>query len=110
MSISESIERVRYRRDRIPMLVAISIACCALLVTLVLFGQAIAPHDPSSQDLLNAAQAPSAEHLLGTDAMGRDILSRVIVGTRSALGGPLVVSLGATLVATACGLLAGMRG
>jgi ABC-type dipeptide/oligopeptide/nickel transport system permease subunit len=68
-------------------------------VIVALFGRAIAPYDPTEQDLLAMFDPPSAEHLLGTDEIGRDVLSRVIVGTRITL-----------TIATASVLLAGAAG
>ena len=53
--------------------------------SLAVFGPAIAPYDPTAQDLLAMLDPPSAEHWLGTDEIGRDMLSRVIVGTRITL-------------------------
>ena len=47
-----------------------------------LFGPLIAPYDPLASDTVNALQAPSAAHWFGTDQLGRDILSRVMVATR----------------------------
>lgn len=49
---------------------------------MALFGSLIAPYDPLASDTVNALQAPSAAHWFGTDQLGRDILSRVMVATR----------------------------
>ena len=61
-----------------------------LLVLVVLFlavcGPLLAPSDATQQDLLHRRQPPTAEHLLGFDEFGRDILSRVLVGARYTLG------------------------
>lgn len=83
-----------------------------LLVTifLALLGATIAPQDPAHQDLLLGAGPPSPEHWLGTDDLGRDMLSRLLVGTRSAVIGPLVIALGALILGSAIGLVAGFRG
>lgn len=53
-----------------------------LIFLIAIFGPAIAPYDPIEQDLVNRLEPPSAEHLLGTDKFGRDILSRILYGTR----------------------------
>ncbi|MFW6028390.1 MAG: ABC transporter permease [bacterium] len=53
-----------------------------LIVFLALFGPAIIPHDHLKTDVTNALRAPSSDHWFGTDHLGRDILSRVIVATR----------------------------
>lgn len=51
----------------------------------------LAPHDPLAIDVSNTFGAPTAAHLLGTDSLGRDILSRLIWGSRTALLGPLAI-------------------
>ena len=76
------------RRDRL------AAACVALLVLVVLvavLAPLIAPHSPTEVNLSSAYLGPSLEHPMGTDASGRDILSRVIWGARSSLLGPLGV-------------------
>ena len=65
---------------------------------LALFGEALAPHDPLKQYTDAVLQGPSAEHLLGTDYVGRDVLSRLMAGTRlSVLGAVEAVLIGAGL-------------
>ncbi|HEX8418262.1 MAG TPA: ABC transporter permease subunit, partial [Methylobacterium sp.] len=59
-----------------------SFALFALLCLCALFGPWIAPYDPLASDTASALQAPSLRHPFGTDQLGRDILSRVIVATR----------------------------
>src|SRR5512133_3613507 len=56
----------------------------ALIVT-ALFAPFIAPYDPYAQNLSESLQGPSRSHLLGTDPLGRDELSRIIYGTRVSL-------------------------
>jgi peptide/nickel transport system permease protein len=76
-------------------------------VVCALFGNQIAPENPQTPDVLNKLAPPSAEHYLGTDRLGRDVLSRVIVGARSVLIiAPLATLLG-TVLGTAIGLLTG---
>ena len=75
----------------------------------------LSPHDPLEQDLLNAFQSPGAAgsdqaHSLGTDSLGRDILSRLIYGARPALIVAFVAALFAGLLGTALGLAAGYFG
>lgn len=53
-----------------------------LLILIAVFAEMICPYDPYKQDLTNAYQAPGVFHLMGTDAFGRDMLSRIIVGAR----------------------------
>jgi peptide/nickel transport system permease protein len=78
----------------------------AALVTAV-FAPVLAPHDPLRQDLGNALAPPSARHLLGTDNVGRDVLSRVIWGTRISLLAGLVSVAMAAVAGGALGLVAG---
>lgn len=64
----------------------------------------ITPYDPFSQHLLQRNRGPSADYLLGVDHMGRDVLSRLILGTRISL----TVGITATVVALALGALVGL--
>jgi peptide/nickel transport system permease protein len=58
----------------------------AILAAFAVVGPFLAPHDPDAQDLLRVMEAPSAQHLLGTDHVGRDVLSRVLAGAPHSLG------------------------
>jgi peptide/nickel transport system permease protein len=76
-------------------------------VLCALVGGAFAPHDPLGQDLLAVNHRPTGGHLFGTDQLGRDVFSRVIVGARSILIiAPLATLLG-TVLGTALGLAMG---
>lgn len=88
----------------------------AALVLMALTAPLIAPHDPTKQDLRARLKPPvwsedgSWEHVLGTDHLGRDVLSRVIYGSRvSLLVGASVVLIGGTF-GVIMGLLGGYRG
>ncbi|WP_424217076.1 ABC transporter permease (plasmid) [Streptomyces sp. BI20] len=82
----------------------------ALVVLAALLAPWIAPHDPNAVDLADALAGPSAHHPLGADAAGRDTLSRLLIGARTSLLGPLGVVLFSTLAGVALGTLAGWRG
>lgn len=69
-------------RDRSAM---IGVSIILALVILAVFAEQIAPYDPKAQSLMNALKSPSLAHWLGTDEYGRDVLSRLIYGTRPAL-------------------------
>jgi peptide/nickel transport system permease protein len=103
------------RRERLQLLVRSPtfVIGCLLFgawVVCALFGSLIAPQDPQFPDVLNKLAPPSSEHLLGSDRLGRDVLSRVIVGARSVLIiAPLATLLG-TIVGTAVGLICGYYG
>ena len=75
-----------------------------LVVVVVLFAPVLAPHDPNAQDVANRFAAPTAAHLSGTDALGRDLASRVIYGTRAAV----LVAVPAVALGLVIGLLAGL--
>jgi len=77
------------------------------LVFVAIFAPFLAPYDPSAQDLDSTLAPPSADHPLGTDNTGRDILSRIIFGTRYALAIALVVVTLETLIGVSLGLVAG---
>jgi peptide/nickel transport system permease protein len=72
-----------------------------------LFGAAIVPYDPYADDLMNSLMPPSSEHWFGTDQLGRDLFSRVIVGARDILTVAPLATLLSTVVGTALGLVMG---
>lgn len=78
--------------------------CCAL------FGAHLVPYDPFADDLLNSLLPPSAEHWFGTDQLGRDVFSRVIVGARDILTVAPIATLASTVLGTALGLTMGYFG
>lgn len=80
-----------------------------LLILVAMFAPLLAPFDPLEQDLMAATAAPGVEpgHWLGTDSLGRDVLSRLIYGTRIALTVAFVAAALACLLGTTLGLLAG---
>ena len=97
-------------RKRPSLLIGLSIFIVGLVILCALFGSQIAPFGANAQNLIVATQAPSAHHLLGTDDFGRDILSRIIVGARSAVIGPALIAIGALVIGNTLGLLAGYFG
>ena len=81
-----------------------------VIILVALFANFISPFDPYEQDLRNVLQNPDRVHLLGTDAIGRDLLSRIIYGTRVALLVGFFTVLVASAVGTVIGLVAGFTG
>jgi peptide/nickel transport system permease protein len=75
-----------------------------LLIGLAALSPLIVPHDPLDQSFLNAGQGPSAEFWFGTDAFGRDVFSRVLLGSRISLS----IGICAPLLAAATGVWVGM--
>lgn len=105
--LSPSRRRVRRRPS---LVICGSMAIVLLVVVCAVFGSLIAPDGANAQNLLLGVQGPSAHHWLGTDSFGRDILSRLIVGARSAIIGPFLIALGAFVVGNSFGLIAGYHG
>jgi peptide/nickel transport system permease protein len=81
-----------------------------LVVLLAVTGSLLAPQNPSTQNLTAITALPSGAHWFGTDALGRDVFSRVIAGARTAFFGPLVIAVGSFVIGNVLGLLAGYRG
>lgn len=92
--------RVRSGLWRDPVVIATS-GVIILLVAMAILAPWIAPSDPNYANILGVNQGPSAAHWLGTDAFGRDLLSRLIYGARLSLLGPaLIIAISATLGTT----------
>lgn len=81
-----------------------------LILLMAVFAEKIVPFDPYAQDLANTLQPPSSVHLLGTDQYGRDMLSRVITGSRTTIYSSLLLVLTITAVGTAVGVFCGYHG
>lgn len=79
----------------------------AIIVVLAVLANLIAPYDPDANDYTSFLAAPSAAHLLGTDEFGRDVLSRIIFGTRVSLRIGLAVVITTGVLGTIIGTLAG---
>ncbi|WP_371483402.1 ABC transporter permease [Kitasatospora sp. NBC_00315] len=67
----------------------IALAGLAVVALLALLGSALAPQDPLAQDTVNLLRPPGGEHWLGTDYLGRDVLSRLLAGTADSVTGAL---------------------
>ena len=80
------------------------------LLALVICGPWLAPNDPYHADILNRLSAPSLAYPLGTDAMGRCVLSRLLFGARLTTMAAVTVVVAAATVGTLVGLVAGYAG
>ncbi len=97
--------RLRRRRGAL-----VGLAVVLLFIVLAVFAPWIAPHDPIAASWAAIRKAPSAQYWLGTDEIGRDVLSRVIWGTRaSLLAGVVSVSI-SLLIGVPLGMAAGFLG
>ena len=85
-------------------------AVLALLVLAVaVFAPVLCPYDPYIQNLSNALQPPSAEHLAGTDRYGRDLFSRIIMGSQSSIFSTLALVAMIAVIGTAIGVVCGWK-
>lgn len=95
---------------RYSMIGRIGFFVAALLVFAALCAPWLAPADPTAQNLASRLQSPSAAHWMGTDELGRDILSRTLYGARVSLFVSICVVLGCSLTGLSLGMLAGYHG
>lgn len=89
---------------------AVGAVMLAAYVLLALFGEWIAPYGGNDQDLFNILSPPTSEHWLGTDLIGRDLLSRLILGTRFTLTMALMSVAIAAVIGVLLGLISGYFG
>jgi ABC-type dipeptide/oligopeptide/nickel transport system permease subunit len=97
----------RFMRNRLGV---VAFAFIVLAVLVCVAAPLLAPHDPLEQDLSRSLEGPSAEHLLGTDELGRDVLSRLMYGGRISLGAAALVVVVAFVLGVVPGLVAGYLG
>ncbi len=97
----------RLRRRPLALLGAFVIV---FFVVLAVFAPLLAPYDPTATDFLAVRQAPSADYRLGTDDVGRDVLSRVIFGARASLLAGVISVVIAMLMGVPLGLVSGFYG
>lgn len=104
-------EWLRFRRVFLSRpLVIFGMVVIILFILIAIFAPLIAPYPPNEPDLYHPLQNPSAAHWLGTDALGRDTLSRIIFGTRTSLEIGLIVVFFASVVGITLGTIAGFYG
>ncbi len=83
---------------------AVGAVVTLLLLLIALLAGVIAPYDPLDTSFLDQLKGPSVQHLLGTDAFGRDVLSRLIYGSRTAMK----IGFGAAFIGSSLGALLGV--
>ena len=99
----------RSERRRDPLL-AIFGSLCGILVLLAIFGEVLAPYPPDQPDLLAAEQGSSARHALGTDSLGRDVVSRLLAGAHLSFAGPAIVVAVSSVLGTAIAIFSAWHG
>ena len=102
--------RIVWRRFRENPLSVTGLIIILILATVALFAPLIAPYGPATINVYNVLSPPDSTHLLGTDDLGRDVLSRIIWGSRASLKvGFIAVGIAIT-IGTALGAIAGFYG
>jgi peptide/nickel transport system permease protein len=97
----------RLRRNRAAIIGGVIVL---LFVAIAVLAPLIAPYRPDEGDLTKRLNPPSREHLLGTDPLGRDLLSRVIYGARISLQIQIVSVVIALIIGTLLGMIGGYYG
>ena len=88
----------------------LGVAIVALVMLLAVFGPLIAPQNPNQINLLAVLQPPSVHHWFGTDNLGRDLFSRVLVGTRISVEVAVIILSLSVTFGTAVGIVSGLVG
>ncbi|CAN5120235.1 dipeptide/oligopeptide/nickel ABC transporter permease/ATP-binding protein [soil metagenome] len=110
-ALAERTSRMRLVREYVRRPLGVIAGAFLLLVILaVALAPLISPYDPLDQDLTAALALPSPEHLLGTDRLGRDVLSRLLWGGQVSLGGLVEALAVAFVIGVVLGLLSGYSG
>jgi peptide/nickel transport system permease protein len=107
--MTEALRHARYVLSENPV-TSFAFGLFSFFVLCALFGPVVAPYNPLASDTAQALRAPSLAHLFGTDQLGRDIFSRVVVATRLDLGIAVTAVALAFGVGTLMGLCAGYFG
>lgn len=95
---------------RLPAVQTAAVTVLAVILIVAIFGPLLVPRDPNLVEITNPFAAASSNHLLGTDSVGRDIFSRLIIGARTAVLGPLAVVAIATVFGLAMALVSAWFG
>lgn len=98
------------RKRRLPISSLLALGFLLVVLASAVFGSLLMPYPPMRQDLYDIGAVPSLEHLLGTDLLGRDVFSRLIAGSSTALSGPLTVAFSGLVISALVGIFAGYSG
>lgn len=91
-------------------IVLVSAIIVVLIILVAIFANQLMPFDPNKPFVKERSQGPSAMHLLGTDEFGRDVLSRIIIGSRISLVVGVLAVVIACIIGTSLGMIAGYFG
>ena len=96
--------------NRKNVLLILGLTLSVLIILITIFSPLLETHNPTKMSLPNKLKAPCREFILGTDALGRDVYSRILEGSRVSLGTAFVVVLFSAVLGTAIGLFSGFIG
>ena len=96
--------------NRKNVLLILGLTLSALILLITIFSPLLETHNPTKMNLPNKLKAPSSENFFGTDALGRDVYSRILEGSRVSLGTAFVVVIFSAILGTAIGLFSGFIG
>lgn len=106
-----ALSRLHWSRPAyIDRLMLVSGPVCVLMLGIAVLGGVFAPYSADHADFLAISQGPSAQHIFGTDSLGRDILSRALVGARLSLAAPLLIVVASGAIGTALGIASAWLG
>lgn len=105
-----TIREQNIKKDHTKARLAVLLILVGMLLFAAAFASRLTPFDPYEQDLSNALAKPGAGHPFGTDRYGRDMLSRVIMGSRTTIFSALLLVLIVTAVGTIVGIFCGYHG
>lgn len=105
-----TVRKQKIRKNHTKAKLVFFLVLTAVLLFVAAFAKYLCPYDPYAQDLALAQKPPGPEHLLGTDRYGRDMLSRVIIGSTTSIYATLLLVAVITVVGTAIGIFCGWKG
>lgn len=105
-----TVRKQKIRKNHTKAKLVFFLVLTALLLFVAAFAKYLCPYDPYVQDLALAQKPPGPEHLLGTDRYGRDMLSRVIIGSTTSIYATLLLVAVITVAGTAIGIFCGWKG
>ncbi|MDD6616079.1 MAG: ABC transporter permease [Lachnospiraceae bacterium] len=105
-----TVRKQKIRRNHMKAKLIFFVVLTMLLILTALFARAVCPYDPYEQNLLIAQKPPCPEHLFGTDRYGRDMLSRVLVGSTTSIFSTLLLVAIITILGTGIGIACAWKG
>ncbi|MDY3918182.1 MAG: nickel transporter permease [Candidatus Limivivens sp.] len=105
-----TVRKQKIRKNHLKGKLLFFLMLAVLLILTAIFAKDLCPYDPYAQDLTMAQKAPSLAHLLGTDRYGRDMLSRILIGSTASIFSTLLLVAVITVFGTGIGILCGWSG